>query len=504
MKVRARKVCHTCRARKLGCDGKVPACSQCLVRGYKCAGYQHEFIFRPPEGTSSFKKTSHRRNKPKNVSKNPINPPAEKDVQVLRQHGQATIEPEQAIRQTTMARSLSWPLLDMISLLVQNFTPVGYSSTSAVSALSPPRICGAWIEALPELASKGEHEHVLSSAIKAFATSILAQGCEGRAPVCDALRAYGLGLQSLRNGLQDQKGFSNVFIAAAMCLFLSELILPTCNEGVEVHVKGIQGLMGLSSPERYASGDSHKLFAGFRPVLIVQSLISRRPNFVAQDQWNAAPFSQIPMNSLQAMMTKATALPSILGKIDYANSTSSSASVDVARDALVELVKILTLLSQWSQSSDAVSHGYQWVPLSSHEAAIGLWFPDITTANAFTHFWAFWVMCVENIRQLKLDFPDLETAIVDVNGQSLERILMIEEVVEICGWLLLGVEFLIQDEFKLFGVASTVLPVKTAYETLLRHKESGGAETLNKHQRVLDKISGKGYHFLDQLKLVNA
>lgn len=111
----------------------------------------------------------------------------------------------------------------MISLLVQNFSPVGYQDTSATSPLSPPRICGAWIEALPELASKGEHELVLSSAVKAFATSILAQGCEGWAPVCDALRAYGLALQSLRNGLRSQSGFSDVFIAATMCLFLSEV-----------------------------------------------------------------------------------------------------------------------------------------------------------------------------------------------------------------------------------------------------------------------------------------
>jgi hypothetical protein len=209
------------------------------------------------------------------------------------------------------------------------------------------------------------------------------------------------------------------------------------------------------------------------------------------------------MNSLQNMMTKATTLPSILRKIDYANTTSSSFSVDTARDALSELVRILTLLSQWSQSSDTVSHGYKWVPLSSYENAIGLWFPNITAANAYTHFWAFWVMCVENIRQLKSDFLDLETASLDVNGQSLENILMVGEIVEICGWLLQGVEFLIQDEFKLFGVASTVLPVKTAYETLLRHGNCGGAEALRKHQRVFEKISGKGYHFLDELKMVN-
>jgi hypothetical protein len=192
------------------------------VRGYKCAGYQHDFIFRPPEVTSSFKKTSRRRTKPKNAPKSPETPSPWKDV--LGEQGQTNFELEQGRDQPIMARSLSWPLFDMISLLVQNFTPVGYSSTSAVSALSPPRICGAWIEALPELASKGEHEHVLSSAIKAFATSILAQGCEGRAPVCDALRAYGLGLQSLRNGLRDQQKFSNVFIAATMCLFLSEVL----------------------------------------------------------------------------------------------------------------------------------------------------------------------------------------------------------------------------------------------------------------------------------------
>lgn len=203
------------------------------------------------------------------------------------------------------------------------------------------------------------------------------------------------------------------------------------------------------------------------------------------------------MNSLQIMMTKTSALPSILRKIDDAKSTSLEASADMARHALAELVRTLTLLSHWRHSSDAVSHGYKWVPLCFHESAIGLWFPDITAANAFTHFWAFWVMCVETIRQLKTDFPSLDMSNLQIDGQSLESAMDIQGIVEICAWLLQGVEFLTQDEFRLFGVTSTVLPVKMAYETLLKHGECGGTEVLGKYGRVLQKIHDKGYHFLD-------
>ncbi|KAH7013945.1 hypothetical protein EDB80DRAFT_711077 [Ilyonectria destructans] len=48
MKIRKATVCSTCRSRKLGCDGKRPACSQCFLWGCKCPGNQANLIFRPP------------------------------------------------------------------------------------------------------------------------------------------------------------------------------------------------------------------------------------------------------------------------------------------------------------------------------------------------------------------------------------------------------------------------------------------------------------------------
>ncbi|KAI5458201.1 hypothetical protein BGZ63DRAFT_392869 [Mariannaea sp. PMI_226] len=496
MKIRARKVCHTCRARKLGCDGKLPACSQCLTRGYKCAGYQHDLIFRPPEVASTYKRKARRQAKEKSnvVSlQKPVKPASNKHAPEQYPDTRAG-QPGGSI---TLTRSLSWTLLDMISLLVQNFSPVGYPATSSsLSDSSPPRICGAWIETLPKLAAKGEYEPILSSAVKAFATSILAQGCEGMAPICDAQRAYGLGLNSLRQGLQGQSAVSDVLIASIMCLFLSELIMPFSDRSSDIHAKGIQNLMELNTPEYYATGESHKLFAGFRPVLIVQALFSREPNFVDQDKWNTLPFSQVPMNSLQVLMTKATPLPQILRKIDTAKSIPMPGSTELAREALSELTQMLALLSEWGQSSEFAAHGYSWEESSSPpESIISLWFPSITAANCFTHFWSFWILCTENIRQLKMDFPDLLTDLDNtVAKQILDKILIDDRTIQICGWLLGGTEFLLREEFKLYGVASTVLPVTVAYETLRRYGDSG-EKMIAEYSRVFGKINGKGFRF---------
>lgn len=39
------KGCSTCRKRKKGCDGKRPACTQCLKAELECGGYERELVF---------------------------------------------------------------------------------------------------------------------------------------------------------------------------------------------------------------------------------------------------------------------------------------------------------------------------------------------------------------------------------------------------------------------------------------------------------------------------
>lgn len=123
--------------------------------------------------------------------------------------------------------SLAWPFQDVISLVVQNFSPAMLSSTSAFMNWDVdmfPRVCGAWIELLPVLSMTRRHEMTLSSSVKALGVSILARGRNGIAPISDALTAHCSALNSLHDSLHHiHDSNSDVLAVAIMCLMISEV-----------------------------------------------------------------------------------------------------------------------------------------------------------------------------------------------------------------------------------------------------------------------------------------
>lgn len=258
MKIRQLTTCQTCRTRKLAvgpsntktnltrlvkwdrianvhivkCDGVTPTCSQCLLSGRTCPGYQHDLIFRPPiiAGQQPVVARASKRKRAAPLTNLQIERvPYHRQTGVEHRSTDTTNTELHPYRQpSTVPSPLSWPLLDIVSLVVQNFSPPevldGSYLVTGGSGISTPRVCGAWVQALPELARGGRAETFLSPSIKTLAVSMLSRAPDGRAPVSDALAAHAFALASLRSGLQGKVGSSsNMFAAAVMCLFLSEV-----------------------------------------------------------------------------------------------------------------------------------------------------------------------------------------------------------------------------------------------------------------------------------------
>lgn len=125
-----------------------------------------------------------------------------------------------------ITRPISWPLCDVISFCVQNFAPANELSLFAGNSRVPQfRVCGSWVQVLPEL-SGGREENPLPSAIKALGVSIAARGCSGWAPIPDVLRARSQALADLQDAIRrNTVASSNELAAAVMCLFLSEVLV---------------------------------------------------------------------------------------------------------------------------------------------------------------------------------------------------------------------------------------------------------------------------------------
>lgn len=478
MKVRKLNVCQECRSRKLGCDGRHPSCSQCLLRDRECSGYPPDFIFIPPQISS-----------PSTAESDPPESYKTKQEKVKKQT--RVIIPHRSTH--TVAWPLSWPLCDVISLCAQNFVPANeLPILSSEPARSQSRICGAWVEVLPDLAGRKGNEY-LHSAIRAFGVSILARGFGSCVPISDVLEAQCTALHALQKFIQHNSTSSfNEIAAAIMCLFLSEMLLPTASLSSVVHARGIAELIQLRQPGFYSAGVQHKLFVGFRPMLILYAFLTRRSTFLAADKWKADPFRYIPASPLQVLLGETSEIPSILEDLDSCTSSADHASTVVPK-AITRFVRVLDRLTSWYEENVSTSHEALWWTILGEDNETYLWFPSIYAANFLTHYWAFWVLCVTSIRSLRAGHHDLVEGPIKVDGHSLESEYISQKVTERSLWILQSIEFLTQEEMKLYGVASVFLPLQIACSVLGVVEERAIARHYGTYEKFIEKVNLSRY-----------
>ncbi|KAI8680393.1 Zn(2)-C6 fungal-type domain-containing protein [Fusarium keratoplasticum] len=349
---------------------------------------------------------------------------------------------------------------------------------------------------LPELARGSKADQCLSPAIKTLAVSILARGSQGRAPMSDALAAHTTALESLNSGLDGwATSAPNIVAASIMCLFLSEMIMPTGSTSAIVHAKGIEDLMKLQKPCFYASGISHHLFVGFRPVLVLRAFFSRRKHFLSDPAWTSIPFEFYIPSPLQSLFTEVFPLAEILGRIDDLSDTPADQAVASAQQIVEELLNILQNLVRRDETVKEETTAHRWLPIFPAQEDLPIQFPDIIAGNFFTHLWAFQVICAHNIIRLTSRFPCLSTS---TKRRGLDDLLDVKMINQLALWTFRSIEFLLKEEFKLFGAASISLPLKTACD-VLKTFGADDPEMAFWFCRVSRFIKETGYYFLIQM-----
>ncbi|KAK3985695.1 hypothetical protein QBC44DRAFT_334647 [Cladorrhinum sp. PSN332] len=400
--------------------------------------------------------------------------------------GRQSVAQAKAVQDTPKGSSLDF----FIATILRGYVP-GRDVAASINETTP-RICGAWAEVLPDLV-KNDANAVLVAAIEAFALAILVGG---PAPaVIDkstAVEAYGSALRSVNDALQTYGSSSATeTIAAVMCLLFAELFLPTSLESWTAHLEGLGQLIQTSQPQDYAAGIPHRLFVGARPALIVLGIQSRTPCFLAREEWRGFPFRDITPSPVQALMSEAAIIPSILNKIDKTNDMCpESAKVQASGGALIDLLALMERLESWATRFLSLSKAAPfWLKATGGKCGRGcIWFESLTAANGLTHFWAFKVICLTNIERLAASHPEVMMNI------RISETSVFDETKKLSTMLCQSIEYLMQDNMKLFGPTSVVLPLQTAYETF----RAGGVQTKDEFdwcRDVLKHVFG-GYHFL--------
>ncbi|VUC21303.1 unnamed protein product [Clonostachys rosea] len=493
MKFRQTRVCHNCRRHKLGCDGKRPVCTQCTHTGRQCEGYPG-LLFVQSSLTSQSQSPSKPRQKARAKSRreqlyhkpatilgtSPIALPASQlsgSIKIQSPSSPAICKHLLQAQTCDEFYQLCWPLSDTlqdtISLVVRSYVPMIELPSGLRSIISQSTlVCGAWVEALPDL-TRGSGSHIdecLEHAIKSLALSITANRTS-KPLLTSIANHYGKTLNLLRQTLElPSDTHHNEKMATMMCLTLSEALFPVAPNSWFVHLRAISEVMRSCKPEAFSAGIPHKLFTGIRPLLILEAMATRRATFLALDEWKTIPFQHNAPSSMQSFLSQAAIIPEIIQKADLLDTDTLKKD---GNKRLAELSDIATRLeasaitfeiepnapAYWlsSQVFDATSNGYPH-----------LCFSDLNAANAFTHLWAFEIVCLSKITELQTKFPCLRDFGSSFHGDgmlrepNMRRQRCIELAINICQ----SMKYMTREEWMMYGPSCATFPIRIAFDVL--------------------------------------
>ena len=191
------------------------------------------------------------------------------------------------------------------------------------------------------------------------------------------------------------------------------------------------------------------------------------------------------MTPLQTLMSEASIFPAIVEGLEARELAHGDEALALARNAVDMTVEVVHRLTRTLECA-AVSGSQWWYARRGC-----VWFPDISTANYLTYYWAFWIICVTHIRQLRADYPCLRDEDVRLDGAAPESGEVSEQLVNLSCRILQSMEFLTQDEMKLFGASSAVLPFQTAVSFLGDRGDVEARPAIL--ETVLETIANRGY-----------
>ncbi|EED21360.1 conserved hypothetical protein [Talaromyces stipitatus ATCC 10500] len=473
--------------------------AMCVYSGRVCEGYQTPWTF---VDSSTFVSASKQRNtrETSQTRRHRKTLKVQENAHASVQQGlQPSLNPS---RESLLARPSHD---DFIALVVRNYVPKD-SVTSIDNDLhftKEPRICGAWVEVLPSLRSGrgGTRNLVLTAAVEALATSILTQKLYPNRDNIESFQSYELALRSLRKSVTVDQRSDVELLASIMCLSLVELMMPSTSVALEAHLKGAGQLFRAYGADACKAGVLHTLFAGFRPLLLIDAFQLRQTTFLASPKWIDVPFSICRASSMQSLLDKGAIIPSLLNQSDnLLDKAHEEGNFDVeARDLINHLVTTLIDLENWEMEyCQGIDRQCYWpsdrseLPLSKTSISQDkpLIYTSVTMANVYTNLWAFRIICLSELERFICYFPYYDIT-HDIPSHPLNLKHAKEHKIALAKQICLSMEYLLQDEMELFGPASTCFPLQIAYETFLEN-EVGREEEISFVEGVVSRLVRKG------------
>ncbi|KAG9185446.1 hypothetical protein G6011_07990 [Alternaria panax] len=375
---------------------------------------------------------------------------------------------------TTPPEKSLYELENDVNFIVQHFAPI-CGEAPAEFNLYHNQICGAWVEILPLVVEPAKNNPLLYSSIRTMATALRNHASAARGNGFRILLMYG------------------------DCL--RQIVIPEARSDWTTHAKGVGAMIERLGPKPFSNGILHTLFVGFRPLLLINAIHSRRKTFLAREEWAAIPFQERPVSILQLLFNKATRLPALLEMYDSLRDRYNPSKLVAMQQLRNGFLYMIKCLENWEFKAKAQANfSLVWPKPDSPstEPCDGkpLWFANVLVASSLTHCWAFEIIARSHLN----DIEEVIAAIEDCKPKATPRrsgsaddkgehpVSVLAE--KICD----SMQYFLQPELKLYGPASTFFTFLTAMK-VFKHKRTYCASRLSHCQQVLNRLASIGIHF---------
>ncbi|KAJ4359621.1 uncharacterized protein N0V89_000176 [Didymosphaeria variabile] len=219
--------------------------------------------------------------------------------------------------------------------------------------------------------------------------------------------------------------------------------------------------------------------------IVLDAIYTHTSTFMSRTEWREGPLSQLEPTYLQDLLYRASPISTILEQLDTTQVNAKNAALVIVERALAQLATVIESLDDWYVKVRSENFDFSAFQSSDEVCDPRMRFPNLTTANCMSHFWAFKILCISEIAYLKWQYPGLAAKVVDFGSDTLDSESYPNEVKCMSNWIMGSTEYLTQDYMKLFGVLSTYFPVHTVFATLLRY------ERITKNPSLLNAFAGQ-------------
>lgn len=202
---------------------------------------------------------------------------------------------------------------------------------------------------------------------------------------------------------------------------------------------------------------------------------------------------------MHTLFNQVAIVPTYLHQIDKMSENPGQTDPSAITMLFSSLTNILVGLENWEISlQHQTDNPCYWPRVTDSQSKEGttqtqdtaLWFPSVTMANVFTHIWTFRIICMTELEKLALLFPWLI-----LRGMSLTNQCHLHHVqshtLALSNQICSSMEYLMQDEMKLFGPASTFSPLQTVYHKF-KADESQQMNIIARCQAIVSQLVDKG------------